>query len=278
MFPLCPVLCTLISGKTCTSPLLIRLCTLKGVKQVLDFESCFCQAASEKRQSFGYCTFKKSGSLQTHLIIMHSKKTAGTFFHSWVPTVACNRKCKDSSLFFSRNMSKLQTEALRLPVKWRRLVQVQGRLYKPPASGRMLLLHPAPRASLRPFSLYDIRLCFKSTDRSKCPRQTSVYVFIPKSCQLGWAPWSRTVWSRFYIHLGEVFHYAACQSSPSVISLPNTCAGAGHWQVHFRGCCLSQEHFVNSGNSWGYRLVKTHWDSGWLSTRMSTPACRAAQD
>lgn len=272
----------LIPGKTCTSPLLIRLCTLREVRQVLDFESSFCQAASKERQRFGCCACKKSGSLHTHLIFIRSKKKkkkpAGTFFHSWIPTVVCNRKCKDSSLFFIRNMSKLQTEALGLPVKCTKLAQVQGRLSNPPASGRMLLLHPAPRASPRPFSLCIIRLCFKSTDRSRCPGQKSLCSLNSESWQLGWVPWNRTVWSSFYIHLGEVFHYAACQSSPSVISPPNTCAGAGHWKVHFRGCCLSQEHFLSSGNSWIHRLVKIHWDSGWLSTRMSAPACRAAQD
>lgn len=76
--------CVLILGKTCTSPLLSRLCAPRGVKQVFDFESSFCQAASKKRQRFGYCTCEKCGSLHTHLIFMHSKKPAGTLFHSWI--------------------------------------------------------------------------------------------------------------------------------------------------------------------------------------------------
>lgn len=169
------------------------------------------------------------------------------------------------SLFFSRNMSKLQTEALRLPVKCIKLVQVHGRFCKPPASSRMLILHPAPRASLRPFSLCDIRLCFKRLigadvpDRNLCMcslnSKSNEHTQNHQNCQSWWAPWSRAAWCSFCIHLGEILHYAACQSSPSVISLPNTCAGAGHWKVQFRGCCLSQEHFVNSGNRWVHRLI-----------------------
>lgn len=250
MFPLCPVVCVLLPGETCTSPLLSQLCALRGVQQVIDFESSFCQAASKKRQRFGYCTCRKCGSLHTHLIFMHSKKPPGTLFHSWIPAVACSRKCKDSSLFLAETWAgyRQKLSGCLLNVQSLSRCRAGSVNHLQVAGCSSFTQHPEHASG--PFLCATSDCASRALTEDVLDRNLCMCSLNSKSCQLGWAPCSRTVWSSFYIHLGEIFHYAACQSSPSVISLLSTCAGAQHWKVHFRDCCLSQEHFVNSGNSW----------------------------
>lgn len=172
---------------------------------------------------------------------------------------------------------------------------MQGRLYKPPAIGRTLLLHevpPAPGASLRPSSVqhqivlqehwwWSAHLQEHRLHGSRCPRQKSAYVAIKfKILSIRMSSLIRAGPCEvvFTSVAGRHFVMQLVKASLQWFPFQTLVQELGSTRRYFSERLLSLAIAFGKFREELSSLLKHIETSGWLNTRMSTPACRAAQD